>query len=238
MPAKAVQFTGSWSVIPSGFTGFDVVLRSADGQSVLQSLQTDTSAKVTLPEGPEKSGYTFSGWAVTSGGEAKYTAGDQITLTGRLTLYAVYQAAKPPAPAYVIGYADGTFRPDETLTVGQAVRMLSRLGYGDVFTGEGMNAAAKVPRPVFLELLSTVTSADAKGTIAAGQTEKTANSGSPQVGSILTGDRAYITRAQAVTILNRVSGRAAIREDSPVVYSDLSTDYWAYGDIMAASAAS
>jgi hypothetical protein len=124
---------------------------------------------VTLPD-TSLTGYLFSGWAVTSGGEAKYNAGDQITLSGRLTLYAVYQAAKPPAPALCIGYADGTFRPDETLTVGQTVRMLSRLGYGDAFTGEGMNAAEKVPRPVFLELLSTVTSAVTKDTTAVSQT--------------------------------------------------------------------
>lgn len=49
---------------------------------------------------------------------------------------------------------------------------------------------------------------------------------------------AYITRAQAVTIINRAFGRADMQEDeSRISYTDLPRDYWAYDAIIAASTA-
>ena len=48
--------------------------------------------KLTLPEVPAKSGYQALGWALTPNAtKAKYTAGQQVTVTDDYTLYAVYK---------------------------------------------------------------------------------------------------------------------------------------------------
>lgn len=61
-----------------------------------QSSTTDTgSATFTIHNGtPQKSGYTFEGWATTaSATTASYQPGGTITVTGTTTLYAVWEAA-------------------------------------------------------------------------------------------------------------------------------------------------
>ena len=40
---------------------------------------------------PKKSGYTFKGWAETSGGAVKYVAGNSVYMTANKTLYAVFE---------------------------------------------------------------------------------------------------------------------------------------------------
>lgn len=52
---------------------------------------TGTYSTLTLPSGGERSGYTLSGWATTSGGTSSYDPGDSYTPTSNgVTLYAVW----------------------------------------------------------------------------------------------------------------------------------------------------
>lgn len=56
------------------------------------ALSDDTEAlTLTLPKPSEKIGYAFVGWAETADGQAKYSAGEEYTLSGKTTLYAVWK---------------------------------------------------------------------------------------------------------------------------------------------------
>ncbi|MFP3422888.1 S-layer homology domain-containing protein, partial [Bacillus sp. SIMBA_161] len=44
-----------------------------------------------------------------------------------------------------------------------------------------------------------------------------------------------LTRAEAVTIINRLTGRAPSNETAEQSWSDVPTSYWAFADIMAAT---
>ena len=74
----------------------------------IAALKGDTEALTfTLPTPSEKIGYAFVGWAETADGEAKYSAGEQYTLSGKTTLYAVWKEIL----VYTVTFVDdnGTF---------------------------------------------------------------------------------------------------------------------------------
>ncbi len=52
-----------------------------------------------------KTGYSFKGWAVSAGGNVKYTPGDNFTITGNVVLYAVWE--QDPVTLYTVTYAPG-----------------------------------------------------------------------------------------------------------------------------------
>ncbi len=68
------------------------------------ALTTDTEAlTLTLPTPSEKIGYAFVGWAETEDGGAKYSAGDEYTLSADSTLYAVWKEIL----VYTVTFVDG-----------------------------------------------------------------------------------------------------------------------------------
>ena len=48
---------------------------------------------------PTREGYTFKGWSDTATGSAEYQPGGKITVTGKKTIYAVWQQKQPETPA-------------------------------------------------------------------------------------------------------------------------------------------
>ena len=72
-----------------GYTPYTVSFNANGGTGTM--VDVTTGSLYTIPECSfTKSGYTFVGWATTSDGDVAYTPGQTITLTGGLTLYAVW----------------------------------------------------------------------------------------------------------------------------------------------------
>ncbi|MDI4648318.1 fibronectin type III domain-containing protein [Cohnella hashimotonis] len=126
---------------------------------------------------------------------------------------AIAQAAKH---GWMSGYPDGKFRPDAALTRAEMVVLLHKLGMksaqqaGTGFTDIQGHWAE-----------SAIVQAQASGII-----------GGYADGKFLP-DRP-LTRAEAVTILNKVLGRQDDRSPAPL-YFDVTAAHWAYGAIQAAS---
>jgi len=144
--------------------------------------------------------------------------------------------------AYIIGYDDGTFRPDDYLTAKHETLMLSRLGLSVTplsAAPEDSDDTRYITRKEFLSALL-----DASGAVAEKSDDPISQAAA--LGWI-TGyangklyPNAYITRAQAVTIIDRAFGRTAMQDEddkSRISYTDLPHDYWAYAAIIAASTA-
>ncbi|MCD1259435.1 S-layer homology domain-containing protein [Paenibacillus athensensis] len=182
--------------------------------------------------------------------------------------------------AYIVGYEDGSFRPEQAVTRGQLAAMLSRL-YGSTavdtsgvpaytdqtsfpawasdairqVTALGLmdgyeDGAFKPERAVTRAEAATIAVRAAKlnaatqqatgfsdtaGHWAAAQIDVAAAAG--LVDGYSDGrfqpDRT-LNRAEAVTLLNRVTGRAALNDQLPR-WSDVPTAHWAFGAIQAAS---
>lgn len=113
------------------------------------------------------------------------------------------------------GYADGSFKPNQTITRAEMATILSRLV---------KNAQE-----------NAVTFSDIAGHWAQAAVEMTARAG------IITGyeDGTFrpnqsLTRAEAVTIINRALGIAPLTSAAPK-WTDVPAQYWAFGSIQAAS---
>ena len=53
-------------------------------------ISNPTTYTLTSADEPTREGYTFGGWSTSSTGKVQYCTNDQITLTGNMTLYAVW----------------------------------------------------------------------------------------------------------------------------------------------------
>lgn len=78
--------------------------------------------------------YTFVGWSMTepSGSEKKLVLIDPTTVKIKkdTTFYAIYESAAPDMMThnrYVIGFHDGTFRPDADITRGEVATIIARV---------------------------------------------------------------------------------------------------------------
>lgn len=113
------------------------------------------------------------------------------------------------------GYADGSFKPNQTITRAEMATILSRL----VTNGQG----------------NAVSFSDIAGHWAQAAVETTAKAG------MITGyeDGTFrpnqtLTRAEAVTIVNRALGITPLTSAAPQ-WSDVPAQYWAFSNIQAAS---
>lgn len=120
----------------------------------------------------------------------------------------------------VNGYTDGTFKPNAKITRAEFVAILSRFPHTDIGTDKSF---ADVPRTSWA--YNAVQTALAQGWISAGTNFR---------------PNAPITRAETVTILNRVLGRQAdeftINTSEGIrIMPDVPNTHWAYWDMLEAT---
>lgn len=120
----------------------------------------------------------------------------------------------------VNGYTNGTFKPNAKITRAEFVAILSRLPHTDIGTDKSFN---DVPKTSWA--YDAVQTALAQGWISAGTNFR---------------PNAPITRAETVTILNRVLGRQADKQtiytsDGIRVMPDVPDTHWAYWDMLEAT---
>lgn len=131
--------------------------------------------------------------------------------------------------AYITGYSDGTVRPSKKLKRAEAVQMLHNINSENPAPSEGFAESPQITRGEFAKLV-----------LAAG------GSGASQISDFMTGYpdgtlglERTLTRAEAVTMINRAYGRSA---DSFTVgasmdlriFPDVTTEHWAYMQLMEA----
>lgn len=100
------------------------------------SFKTESYAKgkiVELNKVPVREGYVFDGWYVDAALTEEVTS---IKMTEDITVYAKWVKERPPVPemlngeehfAYVIGYPDGTVRPNANITRAEVTTIFFRL---------------------------------------------------------------------------------------------------------------
>lgn len=194
-------------------------------------------------------GMSFSGWTADSvrisGNTLSVPAQDtQITGTwtpipdsGDAPIPAMPVTLQDNGSAYIIGYQDGAFRPDDYLTAKHETLMLSRLGLPVTSPSVAPKLSAEeryITRKEFLGALLNASGAAAEDSEPMAEAAALGWISGYGDGGLY--PEAYITRAQAVTIINRAFGRTAAQIGStPINYTDIPRDYWAYDAIMAAS---
>ena len=200
---------------------------------------------VTLASVPALSGYDFSGWrldpaqnisngaflmpstAVSITGFWSMSGGDDDNVPA-VDLDEQLQSLEDNGSAYIIGYDDGSFRPNDYLTARHEALMLSRLGLTAELTGA--ERERYITRREFISTLTNAAGMDVDDPM------RTAVANGWIVG-YADGDlrpAAFVTRAQAVVILNRAFDRAD-SQSAADLYADLPKDYWARDAIIAAS---
>ncbi|MDR0570272.1 MAG: S-layer homology domain-containing protein, partial [Clostridiales Family XIII bacterium] len=115
-------------------------------------------------------------------------------------------------------YGDGTFRPGQGITRSEFTAIAARF---DDLTGDGESPFGDVAQGYWA--YGQILSAYGKGWI----------NGYPDGNFKPEG---AITRAEAITIVDRILGRTAARAETPKpVYSDLPEGHWAFSAVMDAS---
>ena len=92
-----------------------------DGTEVMEKEKVVAGARLTLPSNLfQRDGYHFIGWAKTAGGEKVYVDGEEIEVTGDMTLYAVWERDTYQIRFHgnLYGEGEGNF-VDQTFTFGE-----------------------------------------------------------------------------------------------------------------------
>ena len=185
-------------------------------------------------EGPGRVGYLFLGW---SDGKKTYGPNDELPLVNGDATYTAQWRANlspyypiipvEPSPvlnyddhvAYIVGFEDGTFRPNEYLTRAQTATMIFRLlkeeRQKEIYTT--YNDFSDVDASKWY---NDYVSSMANGGYVVGYPDGTFRGDSP------------ITRAELVTMLVRFFGLV----DVDCSYNDVLTSHWAYKYIATATA--
>ena len=162
--ANEYKATGSWDIRPNtdpnGITG-DVtyVYRfgstgggSSSGHSTRYTLHYESNGgtaykdercssgtKVTLDKTPTRESYTFTGWYADKALTQKITT---VTMNSDKTVYAGWEATGVPDKlngddhfAYVVGYSDGTVRPNANISRAEVATIFFRLLKSDIRDG-------------------------------------------------------------------------------------------------------
>ena len=278
-------------------------MNGSSEHSVIKDIEPNST--ISLPRDPYRSGYSFRGWFTKAAGSGtELTAETKITKD--LTVYAYFvknsgsntggssgggswggnnnnnnnNGTGVTHKAYISGYEDGTFRPNNNISRAEASVILARVSssfnengaYSTSFTdveegswyqkyigymasnnyvqgGEdgSFRPNASITRAEFVVMVSRYLGKSASGASsfsdcaghwADGYINVLASAG--YIGGYEDGTfhpDAPITRAEAVTILNRALGRTP---DSSAIsggstFSDVSETFWAYKDILEAS---
>lgn len=203
-----------------------IITFDIDGDtSVIKPINKKSDSMFMISEAkvPYKEGYVFNGWYTDATLQNKLT--DSIKSTNNLTLYGTWKEIASVAKlndtehfAYVLGFPDGTVRPNNNITREEVAALFFRL------LKEEEKESLVVDHSVFPDVESERWSNTAISTMAAGGYI----TGYPD-GSF--GPSKYITRAEFVTIASRLD----TLEDAAVSFSDVS-GYWAEDYIANAAA--
>lgn len=78
--------------------------------------------------GYSREGYVFAGWSTDAKAAiATYNGGEAVTLTGAIKLYAVWRLEQHQHYAYVVGYPDGTVKPNQNIIREEVAAILLRI---------------------------------------------------------------------------------------------------------------
>lgn len=132
-------------------------------------------------------------------------------------------------PAYITGYTDGTIKPWKNLKRAEAVQMLHNINSENPAPTEKFYESPQITRGEFAKLVLAAKDVKAK-----------------ELSDVLTGYpdgtlklENTLTRAQAVTMINRAYGRTAdsfsiMASMNLRIMPDVQTSHWAYYDLMEA----
>lgn len=235
-----VKSSGGGSSRPSGGGGgggsyisntTNVTVTDKDGKNVSVSKSTDSKGNITLtlPNGKELAdGNYYTIKATDSKGNAKSDV--NITLkdkknnsaNGATDKNGVLVLPAKEHKAYIVGYDDGTFRPDNDMTRSEAAAIFARLIAEE--KGESISGRAK-----FNDVSSKEWYADSIGYLSKYDIIKGYADGTFKPNE-------SVTRAEFVTMAVRYYGlfNEVKNTSYTVKYTDLNKSYWAYNDIALA----
>ena len=103
----------------------------SNGGTAYKDERCSSGTKVTLDKTPTRESYTFTGWYADKALTDKIT---NVKMTGNKTVYAGWEATGVPSMlngddhyAYVVGYSDGTVRPNANISRAEVATIFFRL---------------------------------------------------------------------------------------------------------------
>ena len=195
----------------------------SNGGTAYKDERCSSGTKVTLDKTPTRESYTFTGWYADKALTQKITS---VTMNSDKTVYAGWEATGVPDKlngddhfAYVVGYSDGTVRPNANISRAEVATIFFRLLKSDIRDGN-------------------LTADNEFSDVSDGQWHNKAVSTMAKLG-IVKGRRAdsfdpdaSITRAEFAAICARFSTRTVENSGS---FSDIS-GHWAENEIERAAA--
>ena len=224
-----ITLTAQWEKNSAGggggsVTKYYVLSYDSNGGTAYKDEKYRKNTVVDLDKVPTRTGYTFTGWYADKGLTDKITS---IKMTDDKTVYAGWKGNYIPDDlnskdhvAYVVGYVDGTVKPNNDVTRAETAAMLYRLltdeRRAEIDTSVNPFSDVKpsdwYAQPVF---------SMANGQYIAGYEDGTF------------GGNQSITRAEFVAMLVRFIGA----EKAECEFTDVPKNYWAYDDIATATVA-
>ncbi len=229
--------------IPSNVAVTDLIgLRTCDvtfdwndnsGKTTTVSVTEGGALGDQMPADPTRSGYTFTGWNTSKDGSGKTFSKDTV-VESDMTVYAQWTAnhvpviPTPSKPtlntgdhfAYVMGYPDGTVRPNGSITRAEVstilFRLLSDKTREEYFTTESSFTDVKAGA----WYNNSVATLEKAGVIV----------DTAKVGAFRPDEA--ITRAELAAMLAQFSDAKPVKG---VKFSDVSADHWAYDAIAIAA---
>ena len=218
---QVVTFTASWTKGEKDPSKWATVTFNSNGGSTVASQTVKYNDKAKEPTAPTKSGYTFAGWYTEEQLTTKYVFDTPVT--GNITLYAKwntnYVPYYPPVPptvkiedddalglnttdhfAYIVGYGNGEVRPQNNITRAEVATIFFRLLTDDV-RDENLTKTNRYSDVAATSWYNTAVSTLSSMGIITGYPDGTFR------------PNAAITRAETMTLVNRILNRQPETED-------------------------
>ena len=218
---QVVTFTASWTKGEKDPSKWATVTFNSNGGSTVASQTVKYNDKAKEPTAPTKSGYTFAGWYTEEQLTTKYVFDTPVT--GNITLYAKwntnYVPYYPPVPptvkiedddalglnttdhfAYIVGYGNGEVRPQNNITRAEVATIFFRLLTDDV-RDENLTKTNRYSDVAATSWYNTAVSTLSSMGIITGYPDGTF------------GPQRDITRAETMTLVNRVLNRQPETEE-------------------------
>lgn len=186
------------------------------GGSEIASQKVARNETAVQPVDPEKEGFAFAGWYTDETYEQAYEFSDKVIKN--ITLYAKWDEVVVETVAhmpYLVGYEDGSFRPQGNITRAEAAVIFARLLAGE-------NGIPSAGYSVFDDVKADAWYGDSVQYL-------------QEFGIIVGRDGTHfapdeaITRAEFVTICTRFDAYTAV--DTINDFADVSASHWAYAYI-------